>query len=338
MKNSNKITKNYEFSGKLSEMCEAFIKEKRAVGYLYNTEAKKLSEFSRFSLSFKYPDNTLTKEVVQAWITKKSTDAERSQYARFSLISQFAQYMKRMGYSAYIPGSDEVTKLHRTFTPYIFTHQQITDFFAAADVMQRPAHSGSPRRHLIMPVLFRLLYCCGLRVSEATHLHGEDVDLKNGILTIRESKFGKSRYVPMSEELTEKCAVYAETRLVGENDNDWFFASNDGGCYDTRSIYSVFRILLWKAGISHGGRGNGPRVHDLRHTFAVHSMQKWTANGGDPMVMLPRLSAYLGHNNLDSTEQYLRMTAEVYPELADILQKTYGYIIPIKEDDTNASN
>ena len=333
MQNSGSKIKEYEFSGKLSRILEEFIKEKRAVGYIYNTEAKKLSEFSRFSLSFDYPDDTLTKKVVQAWISKKSTDSTRNQYARYSLISQFAKYMQRMGYSAYVPGKDEIPKIHTTFIPYIFTHQEIKNFFEAADAMQRPAHSVSPRRHLIMPVLFRMLYCCGLRVSEATHLHGEDVDLTNGILTIKESKFGKSRYVPMSKELTARCAAYAETRLVGDNGNDWFFASIDGGCYDTRSIYHVFRILLWNAGISHGGKGNGPRLHDLRHTFAVHSMQMWTSNGGDPTVMLPRLSAYLGHNNLAATEQYLRMTAEVYPELANILQKTYGYIIPLQEDD-----
>ena len=182
-----------------------------------------------------------------------------------------------------------------------------------------------------MPVLFRMLYCCGLRVSEATNLLASDVDLEHGILTIRNSKFGKTRYVPMSAELTAVCAVYAETRLVGLPGADWFFEAPDGGHYNTRSIYNIFRELLWKAGISHGGKGNGPRLHDFRHTFCVHSLQKWTMQGSDPTTLLPRLTAYLGHNDFSATEQYLRMTAEAYPEVSRLMEEKYGYIIPSME-------
>lgn len=323
--------KMYSYVGALGAACEGFVKEKRAVGCQYNTEAKKLSEFSRFSLTYEIPAGVLTKELVQAWIAKKPTDSDRNQHARYSLVCQLAKYMERMGHSAYVPGRDEIGKLHKTFIPYIFTHDEIRAFFAAADSMTCPPKSGAPRRRLIMPVLFRMLYCCGLRVSEATMLLGEDVNLETGILTIRESKFGKARYVPMSDELITVCADYAKARLVGKPDADWFFAAPDGGHYDTRSIYSVFRELLWKAGISHGGRGKGPRAHDFRHTFSVHCLQKWVAQGTDPTAMLPRLTAYLGHNDFSATEQYLRLTAEVYPEISNLMEEKYGYIIPVCE-------
>ena len=318
--------KAYSYSGSLKTACESFIREKRALGYLYNTEAKKLSDFSRFTLDFEFPENTLTQEVVRAWIAKKPTDSERKQYARFSLISQFARYMKRMGYAAYVPDRDEIGKLRRTFAPRILSHEEIRAFFEATDFM--PEQSIAPRRHLIMPVLFRMLYCCGLRVSEAINLKGGDVDLENGILTIREGKAGKSRYVPMSAELTEICSRYARTRLVGPPGNDWFFAAPDGGRYDTRSVYHSFRQLLWEAGISHGGRGKGSRVHDLRHTFCVHCLQKWASGGADPASILPKLTAYLGHNDFAATEQYLRMTAEAYPEVSRLMEEKYGYVIP----------
>lgn len=320
--------KTYSYSGPLKTVCESFIREKRALGYLYNTEAKKLSEFSRFTLDFDFPENTLPKEVVRAWIARKPTDSERNQRARFSLISQFAKYMERMGYAAYVPDGDEAGKVHKTFSPRIFSHEEIRAFFKAADAMSLSLYSTAPRRHLIMPVLFRMLYCCGLRVSEALKLKGEDVDLENGILTIRESKSGKSRYVPMSAELTEVCSHYARTRLVGPPGGDWFFAAPDGGRYDTRTVYHIFRQLLWKAGISHGGRGKGPRVHDFRHTFCVHCLQKWTASGADPTSVLPRLTAYLGHSDFSSTEQYLKMTAEAYPEVSLLTEEKYGYVIP----------
>lgn len=323
--------KTYQYSGVLASICEDFIAEKRAVGNIYNTEAKHLRAFSIFTLGFDIPANVLTEEVVQAWIAKKTNDSDRSQYARFSLISLFSRYMVRMGYSAHLPSRNDIGKLHKTFIPYIFTHQEIKAFFKATDSMKLLAHSIAPRRHQIMPILFRILYCCGLRVSEATKLLSTDVDLDKGILTIRESKFRKTRYVPMSAELAEECGNYAKTRLINQTGEDWFFTAPDGGHYNVRSIYSIFRNLLWEAGISHGGRGKGPRLHDFRHTFAVHCLQKWGNQGADLTTALPRLATYLGHNDFSATEKYLRMTAEVYPEMSSLMQENYGYVIPKQE-------
>lgn len=230
-----------EYRGVLADICDSFIEEKRAVGCLYNTEAKILRDFSRFTLNFDCPENTLTKEIVQAWITKRPMDSDRTQYARYSLISQFARYMERMGYASYVPGRDEIGKLHKSFVPYIFSHREIRDFFAAADAMTCLPHSIAPRRHLIMPVLFRMLYCCGLRVSEAANLLADDVDLARGVLTIQNSKFGKTRYVPMSEELTVVCSTYAKTRLVGPKEADWFFAAPEVGI-TTPDPYTTFSV------------------------------------------------------------------------------------------------
>lgn len=215
MRNDDATLRNYPYSGPLASLYEQFILKKRALGYQYNTESWYLSQFSKFTESFDCPDEALPQEIVQAWIVQKTMESDKSRYTRYSVVSQFARYMERMGYSAYIPGRDEIGKLHKTFMPYIFSHKEIRSFFVAADAMTLLPHSVSPRKHRIMPVLFRLLYCCGLRVSEATKLLGEDVDLEHGILTIRNSKFEKTRYVPMSTETTAACANYAKTRLIG---------------------------------------------------------------------------------------------------------------------------
>ncbi len=124
--------------------------------------------------------------------------------------------MVRIGCREYVPSRSDIGKMHRTFIPYIFTHDEIKSLFTVMDSLETPPRSGAPRRKNVIPILFRLLYCCGLRVSEATKLKGEDVDLGNGILTIKNSKFGKSRYVPMSPETTAKCYEYAKSRLVGK--------------------------------------------------------------------------------------------------------------------------
>jgi integrase len=323
--------KDYEFHGALASICQAFIGEKRGLGYCYNTESKLLSQFSHFTLNYNLPLNTLTEDVVNAWIARRPANSESTNASRFSIVKQLAEYMIRIGLSAYLPPC-ETRYRRRGYVPYIFTHDEIRLFFNAVDSMQPTHHSTAPRRHLIMPVLFRLLYCCGLRVSEAIQLRGDDVDLQLGILTIRGSKFGKSRYVPMSGEVTTVCADYAKTRLIGEGDYDWFFSAPDGGCYSTSGIYNTFREMLWKVDISHGGKGNGPRVHDFRHTFAVHCLQKWASSGVDLTTKLHLLRDYLGHDDLSSTEQYLRMTAEVYPEISDLMQEKYGYIIGLEAD------
>lgn len=324
-------TRQYAYSGILSALCESFVEEKRAVGYKFNKGAQMLSAFSRFTQSFNLSENTLTEEVVTAWSARRPTETKANQFHRFYLICQFAEYMSRLGYEAYIPLKGEIGKMHETFTPYIFSHSEINRFFEAADKLKNNLRSCAPRRHLIMPVVFRILYCCGLRVSEAAQLLGEDVDLETGVLTVRDGKFGKSRYIPMPNELKNVCRNYAKTRLVAPiGADDWFFAAPDGGRYSERDIYNVFREVLWKAGISHGGKGKGPRLHDFRHTFAVHCLQKWVDSGAELTTAIPRLSAYLGHEGFASTEQYLRMTAEVYPQISQLMQEQFGYVVSIE--------
>jgi len=326
MKRNSSIIQ-YRYEGILSDLCERFIAEKRALGCSYNGEAKKLREFSKFTLNFTFPQNTLPQEVVQAWYVKRPMDSDRNRYARLALVKLFAEYMQRNGYDAYIPSKNELGKIQWYYSPYIFTHNEISRFFGAVDSLKLNRHSVSPRRHIIMPVLFRILYCCGLRVSEATNLLVGDVSLTDGILTIRESKYGKTRYVPMSAELVLICKNYAEKNTVIDGDT-FFFRAPDSNQYDTRSIYSIFREVLWNAGISHGGRGKGPRVHDFRHTFAVHSLEKLVKEGKELTTALPLLSAYLGHDDIAATERYLRLTSELYPEIISLLDDKYGFIIP----------
>ena len=96
-----------------------------------------------------------------------------------------------------------------------------------------------------------------------------------------------------------------------------------------------YRSYLFQAGISHGGKGKGPRLHDLRHTFAVHALQKWIADGSDLLAKLPALSVYMGHRNTQSTAKYLRLTAEVYPELLEKIENYSAHVIPGVCDETD---
>ena len=163
--------KDYVYSGKLGSHISDFIAEKRAFGCLYNTEAKKLSEFSRITLNYDFPDDTLTQEVVEAWLTRRSTDADKTLYNRFGVIKGFADYMVRHGYEAYIPLSSDLPKLHtQSYVPYVFTHEEIQRFFVVYTKKNDYHCAYDERFRAMMRMIFEILYCCGLRMSEGTGL------------------------------------------------------------------------------------------------------------------------------------------------------------------------
>lgn len=321
--------KDYVYAGKLGNYISDYVVEKRASGNLYNTEAKKLSEFSRLSLGLEFPDDTLTKEVVETWISRRANDADRTVYSRFGVIKGFAEYLNRQGLTAFIPSSADLPKLNtHGYVPHIFTHEEIIRFFSVykGDMPAGYRSAYTERFHVMMRMVFELLYCCGLRVSEAINLTVPDVNFANGVLTIRFAKFMKSRYVPISAELADDLMVYVNTHIH----DPYIFPGNKGQRLTGNSVYEEFRKVLHLAGIPHYGRGKGPRVHDLRHTFACHCLQKWIKSGVPVSSALPRLSTYLGHNDMVATERYLRMTAEVYPEISEKLSKDYGHLIPLE--------
>jgi integrase len=150
-----------------------------------------------------------------------------------------------------------------------------------------------------------------------------DVDLENGILTVRNAKFGKDRYIPMSNSLTSTCKSYAVSEQISESRSDYFFPAPDNGRISPQTISIRFRDMLKKSGIGYGGRGIGPRLHDLRHTFAVCCLRKFVSEGMDILAALPVLSTYMGHETVLNTQCYLRLTADVFPEITELMGNVY---------------
>jgi integrase len=234
--------------------------------------------------------------------------------------------MQRNGYKSYIPPKEIFKTAKASYVPYIFSVKELKSIFDNADNMK--IQKQSPYKHFIIPLLYRVLYGCGLRLSEALNLRLKDIDTNNKVLLIRYSKFNHQRIVPIKDSLNKRCITYLQITHLKSDSDSIFFANPNKKIYSTSSMYREFRKLLWKVGISHGGRGHGPRVHDLRHTFAVHCLKNWFLNGVDVSTSLPFLSAYLGHANLNGTQQYLRLTADVFPEITKVFEEKYGYCIP----------
>lgn len=313
------------YEGPFKNHIKDHVELKQAVGYKYDTDAGHLKRFDRFTLE-KYPLATfLSKEIVLDWCSKKTYEAQANQCSRASIIRQFGKYLDSIGVEAYII-SKGYYPTEEQYTPYIYTNEELTSFFAETDKC-RYCHE-CPNRHLIMPVFFRMLYMCGLRSSEARLLKVGDVDIENGILTINHSKKDNSRLVPMSNSLTERCRHYSAMVHPYPVLEDYYFTALGGKPMTIGNVYKNFRKFLWRAGISHGGRGHGPRSHDFRHAYAVHCLRKWVEQEKDLMAYLPVLKTYMGHDSFEETAYYLRLTADVFPDITSKLETRYAGIIP----------
>lgn len=312
------------FVGELKDLLHDFVEHKKNTGYKYEVNYYYLRRFSEFSLKYDLKNLALPKQLVLDWTAKRKNEAEGTWVRRTSELRQLALYLQQRGYEVFFPPRNR--KIRRSdFTPYIFTYDEIERFFKTCDSMSPRALSN---KHKTLPLLYRLLYCCGLRVSEAINLKVADVDLETGTLFIRASKFNKDRLVPMSKALWEIVINYSAHFHGYSKAEDWFIQNKNGTKLSRDNAYKRFRDLLWKTGISHGGKGKGPRLHDLRHGFCVHTIAKQVNDGLDLYCALPVLSAYIGHASVLATQHYVRLTAEAYPELIKKISNTCAYVFP----------
>ena len=315
------------FRSSLGPLMEQFLREKRAVGYKYEAGEGLPVRFDRFLEEQAVDGDGLPRSVVREWLAKRPMERPHTQQNRFAVVSEFAKFMCRLGHPAHVPHSSWRAKEDTSFQPRIFTHAEVRRLLREVDRLTPTAYS--PFRHLVLPEVFRLLYGCGFRLG--VNLRIDDVDLNRGVLTVREGKFGKDRLVPPALPLVERLRSYhaALGEVLGARPGDAaFFPSRRGAPHSLGTVHVKFRQLLLRCGIPHGGKGKGPRVHDLRHTFAVHAMLRWYREGADLDAKLPVLATYLGHRSLRGTSRYLRLTAELFPEVAVRVNAAFGDIIP----------
>lgn len=316
--------KTFGFKSVLGNLIYGFIEEKRAVGYKYSKGSSLLRQLDTLAINEQLVETKLPKELVLLWTVKKPNETASTRNGRISIARGLAKYMVRLGYKAYIFPTAAITIDRYSYVPYIFSESELKKIFTICDNFD--VSPISPNRHLMLSLLFRILYGCGLRISEALNLKLSDVDLKQGTLFIRDAKFGKERIVPIAETLTRRCRLYIEKIHNFQPSDSFLFPSPFGGRYKEGTIYKLFRLILWKAGISHSGRG--PRLHDIRHSYSVHCLKKWVLDNEDITNLLPYLSSYLGHVDLRGTQHYLRLTADLYPNIIASVEQNFSSLIP----------
>ena len=318
MKDKKKIV---VFDGPFKKLCTKYISYKRSLGYDFGIKTEcSIRNMDRFFKNYHLSNPKLTKEMVLSFSAYRKDESLKTQNYRMCLIRQFAIFLVRLGYDAYILPVRFV-KIKKTFTPYIFTYDQISKIIKASDNLI--IRKQSPYRHLIAPTIIRMLYGSGLRISEALSLKVSDVNLQDGILTVTKSKFNKSRLVPMSESLTQVCRDYAAKMNFSVKENGYFFPAPDKGRYDRHAIYVMFKYLLRQTGIMPAGCSKGFRLHDVRHTFSVHALEKMVRQGSDIYCSLPILCTYLGHTGIESTQKYLRLTTQSFSSITDPLENLF---------------
>ena len=313
------------FCSILAPLLEDFLRDKRARGFSYRREAYHLLQLDRFLVEAGLAEVGLPRPLTEQWLSQSANLKPSTHRKRVVVIRQLAAFLQLHGCPADIPLLPWTPHKEVRSAARIFSREEMRALFDAADHF--PHNPRSPVRHLVVPELFRVLYGCGLRVGEARRLTVADVDLGVGVLRIHQGKFRRDRIVPIAAGLRCRLERYAKA-LGARASSEPFFPAPRGRQYGHQGIYHIFRELLEHAGIVHGGRNQGPRLHEIRHTFAVNRLEAWYRAGEDLNAKLPLLATYLGHQGMVGTQAYLQLTQTLFTELAKGLDAAYGHVIP----------
>ena len=313
------------FCGPFKELLQEFVRFKCSLGYNYYTEAVILERFTRMAVDIEPTETSLSKSIVQKWMKLRPNETDTYWDHRINTLKQFAVYLVNTGRKAYVPHVYRRINRNR-FTPHIFTFKELQAFFHTCDTMSN--NRAKTTKAVVFPVLFRVLYATGMRISEALSLKLCDIDSTRKILTIRNGKGEKDRLIPLTDGVMSYISTLIHTLHLTSSMDIYLFCKNNGGKYDKATIYSNFRTILWKSGISHGGKAYGPRVHDFRHTFAVHSLRNMVLSGKDVYCALPVLSTYLGHSSVEATERYVKLTSDCFPEVTEKIEEVSKFLFP----------
>lgn len=314
----------YKFKGIYAEHINSFIELKRSLGFKYVSEAHILSSFDRFTIKRNESVIYITKELVEQWCLKQDNESTSTQRKRYCIIKEFAKYMSKLGVCSHIPSM--YIKENNDYVPYIYTKDEMNRIFNVCDNFQ--TGNQDLRSSIIsMPTLIRILYATGMRIGEAVAILDKDVNLIDNYCILRGTKNGSDRIVPFSNSLSKVLSIYKKQRdklPINISAESTFFVSLIGKPCKSDSINRRFKQILRLANI----KSDKARLHDLRHTFAVHSLATMSDNGLDLYVSLSILSKYIGHKSLAATDRYVRLTVDMYPNLIEKVDAICTNVIP----------
>lgn len=295
-----------------SDVIKAYLDARQAQGLQITCCARKLRQFARETGD--RPLDQVTQQDVSTFLRGHGA-LSATWTLKYSVLAGLYRFALAREYASAWPLPEIMPKLPPPQTPYVYSHGELQRLLDAT------AEVGSPNSRLqsmTHRTLLLVLYGAGLRISEAINLTRRDVDLTERVLTVRNTKFYKTRMVPIGLQLAAALANYFEQRSalpMPMAQDSAFFCTRSGNKLTYPHVVTLFQRIRSAAGIAcPPGEPRPPRLHDLRHTAAVHRLLAWYRAGRDVQQLLPRLATYLGHADIQSTQRYLQMTPELLQE------------------------
>lgn len=307
----------------LREGLQEYTTLRRSLGFKFRDDARALERFITFMEERQATHITIP--LALEWVRQMQTVQPAERARQLVFLRGFARHRGATDPLTEVPPPELCRYRSRRARPYLYTEQEIQDLLAAA--LRLPTKwPSTPLRPRVFHCLLGLLSVAGLRISEALDLKLDDVDLGEGVLTIRAAKFGRSRLVPLHPSTRAALADYLRRRrqFLGPRRSDYVFVSNRGTRLDGGRVHKVFYALSRQVGLRAPGARKGPRLHDFRHRFAVQVLIRWYESGEDPARRLPELSTYLGHVYVEGTYWYLSNSPELMAQAMARLERRWG--------------
>ena len=298
---------------RLHTVVTRYVAFRKSLGERFHTNEKVLKSFCR-TMGSRIKVDDVCADQVDSFLAG-SGELTRSWHVKYSGLFGFFRYAMARGYAKTSPMPVTIPKRPQPFVPYIYSREELSRLLKGALTYQKNRGRLEP---FVVQTLLLFLYGTGLRVRESLALTEADVDVVASVVTVRESKFFKSRLVPLGPQLLKALVTYAAQRKVADHSQDGgapFFIARNGASINMSTLQGNFRRIRAHAAIHRiDGATYQPRIHDLRHTFAVHRLIAWYREGAELQRLLPYLSDYLGHAYLAATSVYLSMTPELLTE------------------------
>jgi len=317
------------FSSRLAPVFARYVDLKRALGRRFDLPARTLQSLDRFLCDQKpkYPD--LNAAAFQAWCHTLEHVTSGVRRVRMLEVCAFCLYRRRTEPQCFVPESSSFPPYHQRLKPYIFSEAEVAGLLRAASGLKR--NPLSPLRPEAIRLAIILLFTTGIRRGELLNLMIGDYDRRESTLHIRETKFYKSRLLPINSGIADEIDRYLRARSQRKLSVSPDLAliwnpSWGGGAYSGTSLRRSLQPLLQKCGIV-TAKGKPPRIHDLRHSFAVNALLRWYRAGADVEAKLPLLATYLGHGSAVSTHYYLHFIEPLRSAASERFAKHYSALV-----------
>lgn len=307
---------------------ETFIALKRSLGFKLQNVEYLAKQFDELIISKQLQEKLLSKPLVVEFCSKLPHQSPNSVKTKISFIRQFSIYLRTRKICEAWPVPRNYGGRQVEFIPYIYSREEIFNLIKCSQYQfYKPS---TPYWHLAFPLIIKVLICCGLRISEVLNLRLKNLNLDENYLIILNSKNGNNRIVPFCDELKNEFVIYLGYTDIDTSSDNYVFPYRYGRPIRLGNFETQFRNLLQTAGIPR--KDSGPRVHDLRHTFAVYKLKEWVEQRVDLKTFLPFLKIYMGHKTFEETAYYLRLTVDSFPVIRQIMEPVAKEVFPNFED------